>query len=451
MIVPTLFVGLVVVATFLVAYSRHRDTFHPAVLMSPMLGFHYVFSPLQIRANDGFVGFLSEEMVERAQWIHFVGVLAFCLGLVVPAFKVGRVRLASLRDDIDRRRLLQGAVILGVVGLSSFLYGVINVGGFLKAYGSGYGGGWAESGWVRDLTLLSLPALILASLSREGRRLVWKDILLITAFASPFLIHGLLGGRRGPTFLVIAGTAMVLYFSRAKRPSLATLGVGGLVLGLLLLTLVSNRENVYIGSDFSIERSPTDYFEGSSGNDFIYGAGLVLVADETQDFNWGATYLTMLFVRPIPRAVWPTKYRDAAEFFNTPSLEENLGVDIRAFRGVLGWTAALGSAPGIVGDLWRELSWGMVPALFLLAWFYAHAWKRAVARAGAWVPVYCFLASLSLYLIMQTLEAMLYRFLFGVGPMLIALAYARVRSRSTKANVGVLSIPVQPRVEGKVG
>jgi hypothetical protein len=75
--------------------------------------------------------------------------------------------------------------------------------------------------------------------------------------------------------------------------------------------------------------------------------------------------------------------------------------------------------------MWREFSWGMVIALFGLGWMYAHAWRSAIEKGGAWVAVYCFMASLSLYLVMQTLEAMLYRFIFGLIPMLLVLRHAK--------------------------
>ena len=235
--------------------------------------------------------------------------------------------------------------MLAIAGIASFVYGIINVGGFSQAYGRAYGGGYSDSGWVRDLALLCLPALLLFTISQQGRRVTLRALLIMLAFASPFLIHGLLGARRGPTFMGLAGPAMVFYMARGKRPRLATLIAGGALLGTLMLGLVSNRQSVYWGADLELEQGPEDYFRPGSGNDFIYGAGLVIVTDETQDFSWGTTYLTTLFVRPIPKSIWPTKYQDAAEFFGRPVLDENLGVDVGSFRGVLGWTAAIEPRP----------------------------------------------------------------------------------------------------------
>jgi hypothetical protein len=426
MLIPTILIGLGVAVTMTAALVKYRDTFHPAMLIGPMLAFHYCYSPLMLLANDGFDGFLWDAQVELAQWIHLTGVLALCFGLYWGSTprRASVQPVAGASAFFDRARLVQGSILLGGLGIASFVYGINYVGGFSAAYGNAYGGGGGESGWVRDVAILTLPALLLLAVSHEGR-FGWRVLALALVFASPFLIHGLLGARRGPTFIGLVGPTMLFYMARGKRPSLPALALGGAILGTLMLTLVANRNSVYWGAELELKGSPNDYFRPSPGQDFVYGAGLVIVADELQNFSWGTSYLVTLFVRPIPRALWPSKYEDAAQFFDRPSLEENLGVDIKSFQNVLGWTAAHGAAPGIVGDMWREFSWGMLVALLGIGWFYGYAWRRAITNHGYWVPTYCFLASLSLYMVMQTLEALLSRFLFGVVPMLLAMKYAR--------------------------
>lgn len=427
MLTPTLLIGLVIALLVTSAYVKYRDTFHPALIMGPMLAFHYCYSPLRLEATNAFYGYLWTDHVRWAQWVHFTGVAALCLGLFLGSLPV--IRLPRSAWDFDDRTLVRGALVMGILGFASFAYGIVFVGGFVEAYGRAYGGGFAESGWVRDIALLPLPALLLLTLSHRSRPITWRAVVLGLLLASPNLTHGLLGARRGPTFIAFAGIALAFYMVRDRRPRLVTLLAGGAALGVLMLSLVANRDKVYWGSDEELDASPAEYFHPGPGNDFIYAAGLIVVADETQDFNWGATYLTTLFVRPIPRALWPTKYEDAAEFFGTPNLEENLGIDITVFQNVLGWTAARGAAPGIVGDMWREFSWAMLPVLLGIGWFYGYIWRRAVFDKGAWVPVYCYAASLSIYLAMQSLQAMLYRFLFGVVPMLLVLRLARRKAR----------------------
>ena len=82
-----------------------------------------------------------------------------------------------------------------------------NVGGFGGAYGRAYGGVWADTGYIRDLLYLTITALVLLLAARTGGRLSRVDWLWIALFAGPWLIHGLLGARRGPTFMVARSPA----------------------------------------------------------------------------------------------------------------------------------------------------------------------------------------------------------------------------------------------------
>jgi oligosaccharide repeat unit polymerase len=425
MVIPTICIGLAILLSVSGALGKYRDTFHPTLLVGPILAFHYCYSPLVLYSTNGFFGYLADDDVAFAQWVHFLGVAAILVGMFLGSkTPPGEVNVPEA--VYDRKKLFFWSAVFAGLGIGTFALGIANVGGLTQAYGEAYGSGSLESGWLRDLTLLCVPALILFSLSHQKLRLTPRYVTLMLIYASPFLIHGFLGARRGPTFMVVAGMALTYYMASGKRPRLVTMAAGGGALGILLLFLVTNRTSIYWGSDMKLEGEVSTYFNPSAGNDFVCGAGLVVITQRTGDFSWGATYLTTLFVRPIPRSIWPTKYEDAAAFFHSTPLTENLGIDITAFRRVLGWTATVGSAPGIVADIWREFSWGMVIVLGGLGWFYGYAWRRASREGWEWLAIYCYMASLSLYLVMQTLEAMLYRFLFGAVPMLLILRRARL-------------------------
>jgi hypothetical protein len=432
MLIPTILIGVIVLVSMTGAFLKYRDTFHPAMLMCPMIGFHYFYAPLVLQFNNGFFGYLTEQQVTRAQWIHLAGVAALCVGFFLGPLHTRTPQQAAgdITKRYDSKTLLNASLLFAALGITSFIYGIENVGGWSEAYGVAYGGGWIDSGWLRDLVLLCIPALMLFTLGQGDRPMSRRQLTLALPMISPFLIHGLIGARRGPTFMAFAGAAMVFYLARRRRPRLMTLLVGGGALGILMLVLVNNRNSIYWGSNLEVVETETSgYLRNAEGSDYIYGTGLIIITDEMQDFSWGTTYLTTLLVRPIPRSIWPTKYEDAALFFGRPILTENLGIDITVFRNVLGWTASLGAAPGIIGDMWREFSWGMVFVLMGLTWFYSYTWWRAISTGGGWVPIYSFAASLSLYLIMQTLEAMLYRFLFGVVPMMVVLRLAEKKAR----------------------
>ena len=51
-------------------------------------------------------------------------------------------------------------------------------------------------------------------------------------------------------------------------------------------------------------------------------------------------------------------------------------------------------------------------------------WFKTVTRGGIWLVIYCLLFAISAFLVMQTLEAMLYRLLLLALPSLLAWRYA---------------------------
>ena len=48
----------------------------------------------------------------------------------------------------------------------------------------------------------------------------------------------------------------------------------------------------------------------------------------------------------------------------------------KGFGDALGWQGAVGSAPGIVADLWVEMWWLAVPAMAGLGLLYGFVWNR---------------------------------------------------------------------------
>jgi hypothetical protein len=94
-----------------------------------------------------------------------------------------------------------------------------------------------------------------------------------------------------------------------------------------------------------------------------------------------------------------------------PELEVNAGTGGKSFHETLGWNGAPGSAPGITADLWIEFRWIAFPALFFIGWGYGRCWRNAVEKGGFWIPQYVVMVVLSLYFVMQTMEAVIFRFL----------------------------------------
>jgi hypothetical protein len=430
--------GLAVLALVILAWVTHRDSFHPLIYIGPMLIYLYSFLPLYLSftQREALRGYLRDGDLIYVAILNGLGALSLCLGILLGSAPAGGGRPPRLWMPTDqvRRRLAAAAVVVGLIGLAAYVFMLANVGGVAGAYGRAYGGVWADSGHVRNLQYLTVTAILLLLAARTGRRLSRLDWGWITLCAGPWLVHGLLGARRGPTFMVLVALGAGWYFMHARRPRLTTAIFTGVSLGLLLLFLVAHRDQIYLGSDFEFEANARGFaFTAHSGSEFVYGAGAILHADAEGTYWWGRRYATVLFVRPIPRFLWPSKYDDAAAALGTPSIETNMGVGVDDFRETVGWSGARGAAPGIVADMWIEFWWASLLVILLIGWGYGRAWAKAVTLGGVWVTIYCLMFALSIYVVMQSLEAMLFRTLLLAVPGLLAWWYAGGLGRTGKA------------------
>jgi hypothetical protein len=195
------------------------------------------------------------------------------------------------------------------------------------------------------------------------------------------------------------------YINRPKRPPLLAVIGGGVLLGWFVLFLVTNRSSIYIGSSFDMKTDVSNMVaKPDTGNEFIYGTGTVISSERRNHYFWMRRYLAQIMVRPIPSAIWPTKYDD----FGVPELLFNAGTG-EGFGSTLGWVGANGSAPGIIADLWVEVWWFAIILMAILGWSYGTIWKKAVTCGGPWSSQYVIVSALSIYLVMQTGEAVIFR------------------------------------------
>jgi hypothetical protein len=398
--------AVIAVGGAVIAYDGSRDVFHPLIFIGPMLAFLYAWMPFKMLQSGGLAKFFDGEQLLFVQTLYLCGVLAF----VVMCLSVG-VRLRGKKAEVTKlskrvcQRLLLCAVLVGGVGLTCWIITIHNVGGFVNAFSASYGGGYDDSGYVRDGSLLLLVGVLLAitSLSSGGPKLTCIAVALM--FGLPWASSALLMGRRGPTFALVVVLMMGWFVNRRKRPPLLAVAAGGLCLGWLVLFLVTNRSNIYIGSSFEMKTDVGNVVEtADNSNEYIYGSGSVLSAKARDHYYWMRRYLAQIMVRPIPSAIWPTKYQD----FGVPELLVNAGTG-EGFGPTLGWVGAPGSAPGIIADLWVEVWWFAVPLMGLLGWSYGKVWKNAVLRGGPWSSQYVMISALSIYLVMQTGEAVIFR------------------------------------------
>ncbi len=395
----------------IVAFDGSRDVFHPLVFIGPMLGFLYAWMPSKLLAAGGLTRYFDTDQLVFVQQLNVLGITAFVLACLATGVRLRRPVVAPdrsvppLLSPEACRRLLLGGVFAGSLGLLCWGITIHNVGGFVNAFSASYSGGWDDSGYIRDGSLLLLVGVMLAvsSLARGGPKLWCLGFACL--FGMPWLAQALLMARRGPTFAIVIVVMMAWYLNRRQRPPILIMGVAGVALGWLVLFLVTNRGSIYLGSSFNVTTDVSDIVEKpDTGNEYIYGAGSILSSQHRDHYFWMRRYLAQILVRPIPSAIWPTKYQD----FGVPELLENAGTGV-GFGDALGWVGAVGSAPGIVADLWVEVWYFCIPFMAVLGWTYGKVWRKAVTRGGPWASQYTVLSALSIYLVMQTMEAVIFR------------------------------------------
>ncbi len=427
-----LWAALIVAAGALfAALDGSRDIFHPLVFLMPMMAFLYAWMPLRLLGADSLARFFDGEQLVHVQLLNVLGLLVFAGACLAAGARVTRSRAKAVRLSAGScGRLRIGGAIVGSIGLTCWMISIVNVGGFTNAFSNSYSGGWDDSGYIRDGDLLLLVGVLLlvAAIASEGPRLV--NVALASLFGLPWLTQALLTARRGPTFALAVVVLMGWYLNRHRRPPVVAMLLTGFLLGWLILFLVANRSNIYLGSDFDVKTDVSDVVEKpDTGNEYIYGAGSVISAERRGHYYWMRRYLAQLLVRPIPTAVWPTKYQD----FGVPELLANAGTG-EGFADALGWVGAAGSAPGIVADLFVELWWLALPALAALGWLYGWVWRKAVTGGPAWASQYVILSALSIYLVMQTMEAVIFRSLLLSIPSWIVWKWA-LRAPDAQASV----------------
>jgi len=415
-------VVLIAVIGVFSALDGSRDIFHPLVFIAPMLAFLYGWMPFKLYTAGSLDQYFDMNQLIFVQRINVLGVLAFVLACLITGVRLrGAHKTSPPKLTAEAcRRLLVGSAVAGTVGLICWGITIQNVGGFVNAYSASYSGGWDDSGYVRDGTLLLLVGVLLAvtSLAAGGKR-GWAYVL-ITTFGFPWLSQALLMARRGPTFAFVLVVLMSWYMTRKTRPPVAAAGGLAFALGWLVLFLVTNRGSIYLGSSFDVQTDVSGIVStADTGNEYIYGSGTILASVRRNHYFWMRRYLAQILVRPIPSAIWPTKYAD----FGVPELLDNAGTG-EGFADALGWVGAVGSAPGIVADLWIEVSWGALILMALLGWCYGTVWRKAMSKGGPWCSQYVVLSALSIYLVMQTMEAVIFRTILLSAPCWITWKWA---------------------------
>lgn len=410
---------LVCLIAYIFTWLRYRDVFHPTLLIVPMCVFLYVYMPSELLASEALFVYVTQEQAEFTQLVIIATLLALFLGCSYGSTAIDRLSPRSQAvTTVDARTLSHGAYALGAIGMLSWMSTMQNVGGITNAFSGAKGMGWSDYGYVRDAVYLLIVALLLLLTPEVARAhlrdLAWRCAIVV--FSVPWLLQGLLGARRGPTFLIVSSIAMSWYFARKTRPAFVSVFVGGLLLGAVLLLLVTNRDSIYIGSDkpinLDLSASLSEFNSASEANEYIFAVGCISTTQQTGAFYWGRRYFAQSIIRPIPRQLWPTKYED----LGVPGLAENGGVAPAFMFEIMGWGAVPGAAATLVADLWVEFYWLAVPVAGFIGWLYGSVWARAVRWSGYWTILYVISALCSIYLVTQAVGALLFQLLILAAP-----------------------------------
>jgi hypothetical protein len=408
-------------------WMRWQDVFHPTIYCVPQLMFLYVGLPLYGLATDEF------EFLSRAGYWGELSKFQFiadimCLALVVGIWRGARYARKASAPIVQQNpnAILAIGVAFGLLGSLAWIVGIINVGGFDAAYGHAYGGGWDDSGYIREAAQFGFVATPLVILARRHGGMKPRHWMLVLIFIFPLLVQGLLGARRGPTFLALAGIAGSYILVFRPRIPFAFAATGALAIGLLLLWLVANRDAIYLGSDKKLDGSVSMMLENWSGNEYLFSSAIVRYVDETGDTFSGLRILAHMGARIIPHSLWPTKYADVVSALGLNiDLTQGAGIPVDRVATITGWDIAVGAAPSVVGDFWLEFGILAPLAMFAVGWLYGRLWS--LSRSDPRVqPAYVLLAALSIYLLTQTIEAWMFRaLLFGLPAFVILRIMAR--------------------------
>ena len=387
-----------------------------------MMAFIYVWMPFKLLRFGRYFQLFRHAAVDRSSDHRLDGRYGLLPELPAGRSQKAKETAVACRSNAQRtaQRLVIGGSVAGGLGLLAWLTLIIKSGGPVQAFSVAYSGGWDDSGYIRDGSILLLAGVLLILAAIGVDRLRGGYLLLAGVFTLPWLTQAILTSRRGPTFALFTVLGMGWYLNRGKRPPVVAMCLSGLALGWLVLFLVTNRSSIYIGSDKSFTTDVASITDTpDTGNEYIYGSGALLAARGAEKHFWGRRYAAQLLVRPIPSSIWPTKYED----FGVPELLVNAGTG-QGIAETMGWAGAPGSAPGVVADLWIECTWLAIPVLALYGWIYGKCWRNAISRGRQWIAQYAVLSALSIYLVMQTMEAVIFRLALLSIPIWAAWAWA---------------------------
>ncbi len=413
--------GLVLATGTVVAYRRTADILHPMLFLGPLFLYSTVLEPWLVRDGLGPY-FPHPEDLNLVLLLHLLAIAALVIGILSRPGR--RVQASAPLGESSRARLSLVAAALAIVGLTAYVWGIVNAGGFFAAFSQVKGGGSTGFGYINEAMNLGLAAAAMSSIIQYRRGWTGWTLLLLVSGLLPNLIQGTFGGRRGPLFLGLATLLIAWVVTRRRTPSLATAGVALAAILTAMVFVASQRQHLHLGASEQAIR--WDDFLNSlmqekvdEGNNFVYGAGFVLTTQKADRFTWGRELIINLFVRPVPRQLWPTKYQDTGAIWITSNHPGIGHLTESEWRSAVGWVPLQGSSAMCISDLFGEFGWGAIAVMYLIGRGFAELRFRRQTRQGVWNLLYLEALMLSIYLATQSFSAFYHRYLILACPTLI--------------------------------
>lgn len=300
----------------------------------------------------------------------------------------GSIRVDTREKSEDNPQTLWylalGAIVIGLIGqYTLFSSGFLQQGQLATGEVSGY--------WYM-LFHVAYPglAIAIALVSRRPEFRTGGPALLLIVLSFLLMYPWIIAARRGPLFPFVV---VVIYSYYLMRPQLVNRAVviGSLAaagVAMLLLFTIRDYTNTSI-IKFNEERlrqaTAMDIITGKayeeSDNEYLYHCVYVGSYMETDRFQWGTSYLSLM-THWIPRSWWPEKPALAQGWLDPLSKEEMF-----AITGV--WVTT-GAAAGGVAETFVNLAWFTPLGWAAIGWMMGRVYlfgRRHPNRVGPMIYV----------------------------------------------------------------
>jgi hypothetical protein len=341
-----------------------------------------------------------------------LSLLAFYAGCLYVRRRLVRRRWhGSPIFAMDANRLVAAAILVGLIGDAAYIVTYHH---------------YRESGYIRDLSYLRLPAAVLAiqamMMGRRGPGAVSALIMGLFPSVARFITYG----GRGVTAEMFMFLAVPILF-RGRRPAKALVLALGLIGGLTVHYLAATRTLISEGLASNRLSALILAFEGNHeglrpvgyGNTFIEGTLELATVRKLGNYDDGRVLWNTAVVF-LPHEWFPNKYHYVTEW----ALSDSRQKMVDATEGVL---PPRGTAPTGYTDAFIEFGW-LAPIFWfaigtLCWWTYARARNEAnLAFHGYYVALLFGL----LYLVAQQIQPALENWLFSVAPLVLVYAQCRL-------------------------